>query len=54
MDTKLRKSAHKIIDALPDDIDFQLIKEAMCSNEEETYLDDLAEELGFSVDELRS
>ncbi len=78
MDTELRKSAHKIIDGLPDDkvayviailrglqglnipeeesdeMDFQLIKEAMCNNEEETSLDDLVIELGFSADELRS
>lgn len=33
-------------------MDFQLIKEAVCNNKEETSLDDLAEGLGFSADEL--
>ena len=78
MNTTLRKSAHQIIESLPDDkvayviailrgiqglnipeeepddIDLQLIREAMDDNEEETSLDDFVRELGFNVDELRS
>lgn len=78
MNTTLRKSAHQIIENLPDDkvayviailrgiqglnipeeepddIDLQLIREAMEDNDEETSLDDFARELGFNVDELRS